>query len=154
MRNAHQTRVDPRQTFQLLRFTISTGDDDLRTDSNLRAHLTFRGSLRSDCALHGPVASGGAANITWDNHSTHDAAPCRLVKALTLVDLRQTVMALRLESSDIGASPDNWNVVRVVVSAYNPGAPGQTCVFSVAGRPAGAAYRPEVKISDFPNKCP
>ena len=150
-------RVDPRasnETFKLLGFTISTGGDDLRTDTQVMMHLTFQDIPSYNCALHGEVA-GASGNITWDNNSTHDAPPCELKTPMTLADLRQVKFSLNMSSSGVGASPDNWNVKRVVITAYNPGASGKACVFDVSGDPLArlTGDQPEVAISNFPNQC-
>lgn len=151
-------RVNPRaanETFQLLGFTITTGADDLRTDSDAYIHLTFQDDPSYNCALHGAVASGASANISWDNNSTHDAPPCELKKPMSLAELRQVKFSLNMGSNIVGASPDNWNVNRVVITAYNPGSPGKVCVFNVSGNPLArlTGDKPEVIVSDFPNQC-
>lgn len=159
-RHSRERRAEPRtadstQTFQVLGFTIMTGDDDLRTDSDVRAHLTFQDDPSYDCFLHGASAAGAAANITWDNHSTHDAPPCRLRKPMSLADLKQVRISLQMESSIVGASNDNWNINRIVVDAYNPGSADKACVFNVSGNPLArlTGDQPEVTISDFPSAC-
>ncbi|WHZ18004.1 MAG: hypothetical protein OJF55_000153 [Rhodanobacteraceae bacterium] len=160
---AHRTReqghrVDPRaanETFQLLGFTITTGGDDLRTDSVAYMHLTFQDDPSYDCALHGSNVQGASANLSWDNNSTHDAPPCRLKKPMTLANLRQVMFSLVMSSNDVGASPDNWNVNRVLITAYNPGSSGKACVFDVGGNPLArlTGDQPQVTVSDFPNRC-
>jgi hypothetical protein len=151
-------RVDPRaanETFQLLGFTITTGGDDLRTDSVAYMHLTFQDDPSYDCSLHGPNVAGASANMSWDNNSTHEAPPCQLKKAMSLADLRQVKFSLVMWSNGVGASPDNWNVSRVVITAYNPGSPGKACVFNVSGDPLArlTGDQPHVTVSDFPNQC-
>lgn len=151
-------RVDPRaasETFQMLGFTITTGGDDLRTDSDAYMHLTFQDDPSYDCALHGHMALGASANLSWDNNSTHEAPPCQLKKPMSLADLRQVKFSLVMESNGIGASPDNWNVNRVLITAYNHGSPGKTCVLNVGGNPLARLTndQPQVAVSDFPNQC-
>ena len=151
-------RADPREaneTFQMLGFTITTGGDDLRTDSVASMHLTFQGDPGYDCLLHGPNVSGASANMSWDNNSAHEAPPCQLKKPMSLADLRQVKFSLGLASSSVGASPDNWNVNRVLITAYNQGSPGKACVLNVAGNPLArlTGDQPQVTVSDFPNQC-
>ncbi|HJU08855.1 MAG TPA: hypothetical protein VJ727_10295 [Rhodanobacteraceae bacterium] len=151
-------RVDPRsanQTFQLLGFTITTGDDDLRTDSLATMHLTFQDDPSYDCLLHGNGVSGASANVSWDNNKTYEAPPCQLKKPLSLADLRQVKFSLDMSSNNVGASPDNWNINRVLITAYNPGSPNKVCVFNVSGDPLArlTGDAPQVTISNFPNQC-
>jgi hypothetical protein len=170
-------RRDPRadraaMTFQMIEFTFGTGGDDLRSDSVVTARLAFPDASRQDCRLHGPGAIGAAANISWDNHSTHTAPPCRLDKPRTLAELKQARVVIGLYGPGRGPSiagvmaagplglagvrsQDNWNINRVDVRAYSPGTNGQVCVFSVSADPVArlTGDQPDVTVSDFPNQC-
>ncbi|WHZ18006.1 MAG: hypothetical protein OJF55_000155 [Rhodanobacteraceae bacterium] len=161
-------------TFQMLEFTFGTGGDDLRNDSVVAARLVFPDSSRQQvCSLHGAGATGAAANISWDNNSTHIASPCRLARAMTLAALKQMRIVIGLygpgrvpgvPEAVLGGplaltgvrSQDNWNINRIEVRAYNPGANGQACVFSFSADPVArlTGDQPDVTVTDLPNQCP
>jgi len=161
-------------TFPMIGFTFWTGGDDLRDDSIVTASLTFPDGAKQDCPLHGPqYASGAAANISWDNNSTHDAPPCRLDKPRTLRELKKSRIVVSMGSSPISMdanaaiaggpagvvaglhTSDNWNIARVDVKAYDPNGSGGICLRSASGNPLArlTGEQPEVAISDFPNQC-
>lgn len=156
-------RVDPRAanaTYQVLEFNFTTGDDDLRQDSGVRANLVFADGSKLDCPLHGPGAAGNDATVGWGNNSGHLAAPCHLDKPRTLADLKGATMKLNL----IGLPPtatfdpmswDNWNINAVRVNAYNPQSPSRTCVLRAQGKPLVrlTGDSSSVTITDFPNQC-
>lgn len=174
-----QRERDPRHvartpmTFQMLQFTFRTGGDDLRDDSVVTAGLEFPDGSRQVCYLHGRHAAGGAANISWDNNSTHAAPPCRLDKPRTIVELRGARVfvgmfgpgngpnyAAAVFGGPVGLaasmrSPDNWNINRADVQAYNPASTQRVCVFSTSANPVArlTGDQPTVALSEFPNQC-
>lgn len=156
----------------MIDFAFRTGGDDLRGDSVVTAQLTFPDGSTQQCFLHGAHASGAAANLSWDDNSTHEAPPCRLRKPRTLGELRKSRMMIGLSAPGSGPnfgtmlasgglaamsvrSQDNWNIARVDVKAYNPDGSAETCVRSIGGEPVARLIgdQPVVTISDFPNQC-
>lgn len=173
---APEARVqDSTPRFQMIGFKFWTGGDDLRDDSAVKAVLVFPDRTRQECRLHGSgYAAGAAANISWDNNSTHDAAPCSLATSRTLAELKRTFVFVLMTSNALSVDPmsavaggpvgaaaslrtnDNWDIARVDVTAYNPDASGGSCVVSVSGNPLArlTGSQPSVNLSAFPNQCP
>lgn len=155
-------RADPRvanEKFQVLEFTFTTGDDDLRNDSTLQAHLAFPDGSTQDCPLHGDLAGaqGNDATVTWENHSTHKGAPCHLSTPHVLADLRNATITLDMSGLNLVGDPlhteDNWNISRVTVIAYNPSSPARSCVFEGSGNPLARMTGGKLMVTDFPNRC-
>ena len=151
----------PEATFQVLEFTFTTGDDDLRDTSKVTAHLTFPDGSEQDCPLHGSntygrTQAGNDATVTWDNHSMHRAAPCHLDKPRTAADLKRTVIGLDMVGFGLNVSDtgDNWNINRTIVTAYNENSPERLCVFDGNGNPlARMTEYSELGLTDLPNRC-
>lgn len=148
------------QTYQLLQFRFGTGDDDLRSDSDLTARITFPDKSTQNCALHGSKAVGGEANIGWDNHTTHESAPCRLDRAWTLNELKRSKIELDLFGYGggmvIDSGDDNWNINSIAVQAYNPGNPQRANLFCYRGDPLLVRLTgsmPKITITDLPTQC-
>lgn len=156
-REARTDQSSPRGAFQVLAFTFTTGDDDLHDSSAVTAHLTFPDGSKQDCPLHGSSAAGNDASVTWDNHSTHEAAPCHLEKPRSVADLRSVVISLDLSGLTMNAfdTGDNWNINRVLVTAYNPNSSNRLCVFDGSGNPLARMTESQFKLAltDFPNRC-
>lgn len=166
---------DSTPRFQMIAFKFWTGGDDLRDDSAVKAVLVFPDRARRECRLHGTgYAAGAAANVSWDNGSSHDAAPCRLAQPKTLAELKKTIVFVSMTSKTLstdfvaaaaggpaGAAAtmrtnDNWDIARVDVTAYNQGSSTETCVLSTSGSPVArlTGSQPSVNLSAFPNQCP
>jgi hypothetical protein len=145
--------------YQLLQFHFATGDDDLRGDSYVFATITLPDNSTQKCDLHGERAKGGEGNVTWDNHSTHSSAPCRLSHALALRDLKRSKIDVTLAQGGefaVGASDDNWNINGATVEAYNPGNPQRTNLYCLRGDPLLVRLTGDnssVTITDLPSRC-
>jgi hypothetical protein len=140
--------------YTVLEFTITTGGDDLRKDSGAVANVNGPSSAH-ECWLK-KVRQGDS----WPENSVH-TVPCELgTKGIALAELRSSAIRLSLIESakNFGPfnSPDNWNVQRVVVSAYRPGS-GQkpVCILDVSGTPLVrlTASVPTAKLTDYPSRC-
>src|SRR3954447_17443615 len=93
VRNPNAPQADWQQPqksdkFRTLTFRVSTGDDDLRSDSSAWVALTYPGGDTQRCELR---AVGGD---TWPNNSTRAGVLCDLTSPKTYDDLKLTKMRL------------------------------------------------------------
>jgi hypothetical protein len=142
-------------TYSVLEFTIYTGSDDLRYDSGAEADINFANGGSQTCSLK-PVAQGDS----WNNNSSH-TIPCT-VGPRSLSVLRQSTITIKLDEAgwnywvQYAMSPDNWNVQRTWVGAYQPGSGQQPkCVVDVSGNPLArlTMSAPTVTITNYPSQC-
>jgi hypothetical protein len=147
------------RTYSVLQFRFATGDDDLRGDTRLFATITLPDKSTQNCELHGGMATGGEANITWDNRSTHNSAPCRLDHPMRLGELKRLKIDLSVDQGGqfaYGLSNDNWNINSLTVQAYNSGEADRINLFCFQGEPMLVRMTGDmgtVTITDLPTRC-
>ncbi len=136
--------------YQVLRFQIMTGRDDLRGDSDSSADIWYQDGAKDHCTLKAQSDGG------WPVGSMH-TVDCHLVRARTVDQLRKSWIWVNLQShSSFGESPDNWNVNGMELHAVQIGgsaSPG--CVYRASGNPlfrlTGSV--PKVNIMTFYHYC-
>jgi hypothetical protein len=145
----------PPPTYAELIFTITTGGDDLRGDSSAAALIG--GPAGSFQCLLKPNRGDG-----WDNNTVH-TVPCPLPAPRTIHDLRRSSVTIAIDQnpgvvtlSKRFETDDNWNINRVIISAYTPGSgKSPVCLFDVTGNPFArlTGSDPGVIVTNFPSHC-
>jgi len=124
--------------FTTLTFRVSTGDDDLRSDSSAWVFLTYPGGQTQSCELR------GVGGDTWPNNSTREAPLCFMASPKTYDELKLTKMSLAYNGhpgqGDVGLQTfahnmDNWNVNSVRIEAKNILSHTRRCLIDMKGRP-------------------
>jgi len=140
--------VRPSEAFPIIEFTVTTGDDDLRSDSLAYALVDFPDGAHLRCLLSGTPSDG------WGNGSSH-SVPCHLDKPRTVRELKTSRITIKLsDGAQVLGSGDNWNIQRVSIVAYAPTSPNRTCIVRVGGSPlARINSAAGVTVTDFPNGC-
>ena len=134
MRNPNAPQADeqqPEPQFTALSFSVKTGGDDLRTDSEAWINLTYEDQSSQNCLLKNQGRDG------WDNDSTHDEdiPICVLLSPMTLAQLNAAKIVLGYRSANYDfETPDNWNVDRVRIEALSPDRT-QQCLLDEADDP-------------------
>jgi hypothetical protein len=136
--------------YQVLRFQIITGRDDLRGDSDAAADIWYADGAKDHCTLKAQSDSG------WPTGSAH-IVDCHLARPRTVAQLRKSWIWVSLQSHpSFGESPDNWNIQGVELHAIQIGGPAPPgCVFNASGNPL---YRltgslPKVNVMTHYNGC-
>lgn len=138
--------------YSVLEFTITTGGDDLRGSSGADAQISNSGPPALSLTCHLKQTSGDA----WDEKSTH-TVPCELGQGWTIGYLKKSSVLIRIvERPGYMQSWDNWNIQKVVITAYQPGSGRkQICLFDVSGNPLVRLTQDSqlVRVTDFPSRC-
>jgi subtilase family serine protease len=130
------TPLTPNQPLSLIRFIITTGNDD--------AGGGLHGSTQTaDCFVPGggvftlTLRNSGDAN--WGNGSTHEVdfpIPATDDNSNPVPTLTQskglTGVRINLEQHNPDWSADNWDIANLQVSLFNPGSP-QVCQLNLVG---------------------
>ena len=149
--------------YSYIEFTIVTGSDDLRGDSEAYASFpTIPFSKDMACVGCPPDSNYScwlkmSTGDSWDNGSRKGPVPCALPKAMTLTQLQQTRIDIHLLSrSRSWETPDNWNIEQITIGAYNPGSNVEpACFFNASGDPLVRLKQsnPDVEITIYPSQC-
>jgi hypothetical protein len=135
MQNPNAPRRDVQQPgpeqYKVLAFTVTTGDDDLRSDSSAWVDIVYPDHSKDRCELR--KYSGD----TWENNKSYDAPECVLGTPKTFDQLKSARMLLAYSGvGDVNTfhDQDNWNVDEVRILAENA-QHTQRCLIDAAKRP-------------------
>jgi hypothetical protein len=135
MQNPNRPQADVQQPqaerYTTLAFTVTTGDDDLRSDSKAIAKIIYADHTDDRCILRTVDAD------TWENGKTYDAPPCVLRTPRTFDQLKAAKIELDYAgngAADTTHSQDDWNVDEVRVEAENV-QHVQRCLIDASKRP-------------------
>ena len=110
-----------------LHFTITTGDDDVRQNSQVNATLTIRQGEQSI-----PVKQSLNDGANWQNNTTHEAD-----MGIPQVRVRD-ILAFRIDFLSGSTGPfdteDNWNM-NAIQATYKLDTGGDDILFKQDGRP-------------------
>lgn len=136
--------------YQVLRFQIVTGRDDLRGDSESSADIWYADGAKDHCTLKAQSDNG------WPVGSMN-SVDCHLARSRTVAQLRKSWIWVSLKShQSFVEDPDNWNINGLELHAIQIGGSAQPgCVFNASGNPL---YRltgslPKVNIMQHYNTC-
>ncbi len=119
----------PTTVYNEIELLISTGGDDLRSDSEAQATLFLPGASTPFQTIELKSQSDPA----WDDGSVHDLV-IPLNTPLSATGLGQVVVTL-IEHNGFIQTNDNWNIETLDARLVNPGSP-EICVAQVSGDPA------------------
>jgi hypothetical protein len=121
----------PAEQFTSLVVTVSTGADDLRSDSMSWIDLYYPDNTQQRCSLR-------PNQDTWDNDSTHDSPPCVFSLPKSLDQLKETKIILSYDGTgavNSSHTQDNWNVNEVKIEAEDPLQHARKCLLDVSKSP-------------------
>lgn len=123
------TPSNPPPTFNQVRFVITTGGDDLRSDSSATATLNAPGS---NALIQNITLKQQNDNNSWPNNSTKDLT-FNLNSAMPLSAIGSITITLTSHNSGF-ESNDNWNVQSANITLQNNGS-GAVCFANATGDP-------------------
>ncbi len=138
------------KTFVHLSIEVTTGKDDLRGDSSATAEIHLGRDVDRSCVLKGLDADG------WSPGSVHTAT-CN-IPATVFSSLRLAPVDVMMQSFPHGfETPDNWDIARVVIKAFNEGETA-TCVYDASGWPlvrlkGGTPDQARATVTGSANHC-
>jgi hypothetical protein len=116
-------------TINTVAFTITTGGDNLRQDSEATVDF-FAPGASSPFQSFELKASGDAA---WDNQSVHEPSPFTFTTPTAPSQIDHIVVNL-IEHDALIETDDNWNIEGILVEGFDPGGL-QFCVADESGDP-------------------
>jgi hypothetical protein len=114
----------------LIRFTVGTGDDNLRGDSTATATAFLKNGGQFTVTLK-PKNTG-----SWDNDSTHGPFDFAIPDTVTFPTADEGLSGVRLNLIQGGSFPetaDNWDISTLQVSLLSPGSP-PVCQLNLTGK--------------------
>jgi hypothetical protein len=143
---------EPADQYAVLAITVTTGDDDLRSDSAAWLNLAFPDGTKQMCWLR------NYGQDTWSNNTVRGAPPCILPSNMTYDQLKSTRIELAYNgAAGVGdwGTYDNWNVNEVRIDAQNPTQHLDTCLFDTIGYPLVrlTGSLGSFVLSDTPSTC-
>lgn len=119
----------PNQPLALVRFIVTTGDDNLRNDSSATADVFLKNGGTFTVTLK--TENGGS----WGNGSVTGPLDFPIPSTVTLPTQQQGLSGVRInlgEHPHGSETPDNWDIAALQVSLFNPGSE-QVCQLNLVG---------------------